>query len=163
MFSSPTSSKTTQTALGYALRLLARKDYTRNEITEKMGEKNFSLEDISKTVIYLESKKFIDDKRVANNIIEFYGASKGKIWLKQRMIARHLNSMVMESVLSQLPAEDQYMSNDQLISLRRLIESRFKVDNWHDLQYNTKGKIFQFLIRRGYTNPLTMIQKFTEL
>lgn len=164
MFSASSSnSKTTQTALGYGLRILAKKDYTRNEMLEKMQEKGFGMEDITKTIIYLESKKFIDDKRVANNIVEFYGPSKGKIWLKGKMVMRKMNSLVMEEVIGNLGPETESMPENQLISLRRLLEGKFKIDDWDQIEYTSKAKVFQYLVRRGFTSPLSMIQKFKEI
>jgi len=79
--------------LNYALKLLARKWYSKKRISDKLAQKDFEDEEIKKTVQFLEDKYFIDDNKFAESLVKSkiaykpQGKYKLKIWLKKHQFS----------------------------------------------------------------------------
>jgi regulatory protein len=151
------NNKSLQQAIGYCLGILAKKDYSRLEIVQKLQTRGFAQSIIYETVQYLETKNFINDERIANNLVEYYYGQKGKNWIKQKMHQRMLNPQIVEQILQDLKSEVNYLSVEQIRSLKRILEKKYNFTEWKELDYQTKTKIFQFLLRRGFTQPLALL------
>ncbi len=139
----------------YFLKLLSTRDYSKNELTTKAKAKGFSEEKINQSLNWLESQNFINDQRMAQNLIYHYGQSKGRKWLIQKLKYRQLPNEVIISVLENF--EEQIS-----IELKNKVAQKYKIENWQDIEPKTKQKILAFLASRGYQNPYSILKQWQE-
>lgn len=90
-------------ALGYAVNLLARREYSEYEIRCKMQEKAFCEEDIEAVISHCRQKNWQSDRRFTENYLNFraqrgYGPVRIKQELRQ---LKGISSEIIEDVLSE--------------------------------------------------------------
>ena len=56
-------------ALSYVVNLLARREYSKFELRNKMQEKAFTEDEIDETITYCQKKNWQNDKRFAENYL----------------------------------------------------------------------------------------------
>lgn len=156
------NNKSLQQAIGYCLGILARKDYSRLEMIQKLEKRIYSQSIIYEVMQYLESKKFVDDFRIAENIIHYYYGQKGKVWIKQKMETRLIPEEIINSILQELPSEINHLTEVQINSLKRILSKKYQIENWQNIEIQTKGKIFQYLLRNGFSQPVALLKYLSK-
>lgn len=146
-----------QQAIGYCLRILAKKDYTKGEISKKLETRKYSQNIIFETIQYLESKNFIDDRRVADAIVRYYYGIKGKIWIREKMRERMIPTELIVEIINNLPSELNTLTIEQITSLKRVLEKKYEIESWHPIPYEKRAKVFQYLVRRGFSQPIALL------
>ncbi len=127
-----------------ALKLLEKKDYTRRQIKDKLIKKGFPNDIIDKIVSWLEEKKFIDDKRFAENLV-FFKEKKG--YGKRRIIKdlflRGIGEDTIQDVVKKIDFSKQVEKAKKVLWKK---EKTIKIDN----EMLLKKKLFQYLLQRGF-------------
>ncbi len=143
------------TCLKYFLNLLGKKDYSEGELRFKAETKNYSQTEIEEAIAYLKSRSFLDEKRMAENILNHYAGNKGQMWIKQKMQTKKIPTGTIAEILQ----NQEITANDKL---KQKLETKYKIEfsNWLQVDFNTKQKILAFLLRRGFTSPNETIKKW---
>jgi len=133
----------------YFLNLLVKKDYSSFQLQQKAKQKGYSDLEIEAEIEWLKSKKFLDEKRLVENILLFYQGQKGLIWIKQKLQTLKISNDLIEETLTEL---DLDFSPSQ--SLKKQIENKyhFSFQSWQKLDFKIKSKVYRFLASRGFTD-----------
>ncbi len=83
-----------------ALRLLARREHCRAEITRKLGAAGFAVEDIAPLLDEFEQKNWLSDQRFAESYVADHRARAGSVKLAYDLRQRGVRDDVVEAVLS---------------------------------------------------------------
>jgi regulatory protein len=82
-----------------ALRLLARREHSRAEITRKLGAAGFAIEDIAPLLDEFEQKNWLSDQRFAESYVADHRARAGSVKLAYDLRQRGVRDDVIEAVL----------------------------------------------------------------
>jgi len=122
-------------AVGIALKLLSRSDKTILQIKRKLAE--FDEKTVNDVIEYLKKKRFVDDKRFAE---QYYQNKKKKKWgsLKIRLSLKNLG--IFDEIIDFTMKDiDSYERKTAL----ELLKKRKKTDN--------RDKNIRFLLSRGFS------------
>ena len=87
---------------GYIIKILGLKDYSIKELYNKATKLGYKIEDIQTILNQLITDNWINDERLAVNLIECYNGRKGKAWLQQKLSMRLINKEIITKVLSEI-------------------------------------------------------------
>jgi len=133
--------------LDYAYRLLARRDYSEQELSTKLLAKGFTEEAVTYTMTRLKEQKYLNDSRLAANQIERLTAQGfGPEGIKVKLAQKGFSS---ETIAHVLTANEKM---DVRASARQLLASRFSADALKQPQ--TYARAFRLLLRRGYSQDV---------
>ncbi len=129
----------------YAYRLLGYRDRSEKEIREKLLGRGFPEDVVSLTIQHLKKNGFVDDSALAASLMRYAQENKrlGYQGARQFMLRRGLSAEVIESALS-------YDENTELRNALKLIGKKTK-NLQHPFTTGEKKKIWNFLVRRGYS------------
>ena len=150
----------TNKCLKYFLNLLKVRDYSEKILVEKALSKNYSPEEIQESINYLLEKNFLNDLRLAENLVQKYKNQKGLNWIKQKLVQKGISKENIEFVLKNLKQADLKPSND----LKKKIENKYKLNfsDWQNVDQNTRLKVNRFLQSRGYLNSFEIINNWIK-
>jgi regulatory protein len=143
-----------QRIYSYLLNLLNSKDYSEGELRKKALAKEFKLELIDEQISELQNKKWQNDKRLAENIIEFYKSSRGINWIKQKLKMRLIAEEIIISVLQSDETEED------CDEIKRIVERKYRISDWSNVDIKAQNKVVWFLQYRGYSNVFGILQKW---
>jgi len=83
-----------------ALSLLARREHSRAEITRKLGQAGFAVEDIAPLLDEFEQKNWLSDRRFAESYVADHRARAGRVKLAYDLRQRGVPDAIIEAVLS---------------------------------------------------------------
>ncbi|MFN0159504.1 MAG: regulatory protein RecX [Bacteroidota bacterium] len=139
-----------------ALRYLASRPRTEREIRDKLREKEFSDEEINRTIHDLQRSRLINDEEFARMYVRdaLQRRPPGRLLLKQKMLLLGLDKSTIEGALDEIyPEENQgesaLQAAESLIAKKSPPQTR---EEWMKL----RSKLSSFLGRRGY--PWGVIQ-----
>ena len=148
----------------FALRLLARKDYSQAEMRQKLVEKGFSLAEIENVLHKLSTHQLLNDQRYAQSLANFYG--KEKFWgpwrIKHKLKEKGICPEIAEEVVAQeekiFPAQER---------LKKLLEKKLKNRTLSEFSKQELQKLTNQLYRYGFSweeiiNILNREGGFTE-
>lgn len=84
-----------------ALRLLARREHSRAELTRKLGHAGFVQHEIDPLLDEFEEKKWLSDQRFAESYVADHRARAGSVKLAYDLRQRGVSETVIEGVLSE--------------------------------------------------------------
>lgn len=141
------NSQSSISPLDYAYRLLARRDYSEQELSTKLLAKGFTEEAVIRTVTLLKEQKYLDDSRLAADQMERLQAQGfGPEGIKAKLAQKGFSS----ATIARLLTTNQEM--DVCASARQLLASRFSADALKQPQ--TYARAFRLLLRRGYSQDV---------
>lgn len=145
------------------LNLLARRDYSYKELVNKMLLKKFLIEQIHQDFKVLVDRGWINDDRLADNLIRSYQEYKGINWIKQKLQMRQIERTIIEKAIQKWQ-EEQATSNikNNLDQLKQKVVFKYKIESWKTLDWDIKQKVFGFLMRSGFTNVGAIIREWQE-
>ena len=126
--------------LKYFLNLLKIRDYSKKALVEKAKNRDYLDDQIQESLDYLLEKGFLDDYRLAKNLIEKYKDIKGPFWIKQKLNLKGIEKETIEKIWQE--------SHLDLIKpsqkLKEKIENKYKIKftDWQFLESKTKNKIY---------------------
>ncbi|AIJ07545.1 MULTISPECIES: regulatory protein RecX [Edwardsiella] len=129
-------------ALNRAMRLLAQRDHSENELRRKLAAQGVSEGEIALTIAHCQRYQWLDDARFAQRYIESrsrkgYGAQRVRQELGVRGVARDL--------IQQALAECEI---DWSAQARRALERHFSLPLSPD--WATRVKVQRYLLYRGF-------------
>jgi len=133
-------------AQDYTLKLLGYRERSRQEIQVRMERKGFQREVIEKVLRYLESQKYLDDRRFAElwtqgRLKKRYG--KGRVILELR--EKGVNQEIIDEVVKKA-----YSSVDEIgMALDLVKRKRYNLE-WAEDQ-RVARRVWEFLRRRGFS------------
>ncbi len=135
-----------------AYKFLSYKPRTQKEVEDKLRQKGFTQDIISKVIEDIKRYGFINDIEYARNFVLNRTKSKslGKIALKQSLLLKGIPNEIIEQVLEEREKLiDEFEIAFELArkKLKLLKSSKKKKRNENEL----KRKIYEFLTRRGFT------------
>lgn len=133
-------------AKGYVANYLLSK--TEKIIRDKLKEKGYAEVVIEETISFLHRYNYISDERyakaLANDSVKFKKQGKQKIKMKLRQ--KGVNEEDIEKALSEVDEQDELEAIEKLLVTKKpYYEKRSKN------QFELKGKLFQFLMGRGFS------------
>lgn len=132
-------------ALNYALRLLAKKDYTEAEIKQKFQKRQIDKEEAENAILFLKDKDFINDKRYAQNYAKIH-SSRGNIRLKFELLKKGILEEDISSVLLRIGNSEQ--KGEALIVAQKWLDRKGK--NYPD-KNKLKQNLMSKLSRQGFS------------
>jgi regulatory protein len=85
----------------HALRLLARREHSRAELSRKLGQAGFAADDITPLLNEFEEKKWLSDRRFAESYVADHRTRAGSIKLAYDLRQRGVSDSLIESVLGE--------------------------------------------------------------
>jgi regulatory protein len=148
-----------QKAMNAALRLLARRDHTKYEITQKLKARGFDGDVVPAIVAECERLNYIDDERSARLYIRQrrrrgFGINRIRVELKKK----GLSSRCLQRVLD--AASDSIDEHDVA---EKALEKKMKAFEREKYPRKRKEKIYRFLQSRGFSESVVSesIRKFS--
>jgi regulatory protein len=132
-----------------ALRLLAYRARSRQELIERLSRKGFSSSDIDTTISSLEKSGLVDDEKLAPELLRIASERKllGRTGIAVFMKKRGLDSRLIEESLM------SHSSESELRSARALIEKKLRtMDRFSDDQ--KRKRLWSMLRRRGFSHDV---------
>lgn len=129
---------------GAALALLGRRDYTAFELRQRLIDKGHDAGEVDEQIASLIADGSVNDRRVAANHVRVASQIKGRgrMRIRQELIARGVARAVADGVLAELPAEDENTAIQRFLARRKIPDG---------LPAEARNKVFQQLLRKGFT------------
>lgn len=142
-------------ALNYTLKLISKRWYTTFEIRQKLELKQYTQENIEKTIQFLEEKKFLDDHRFAIAFIKDHQnfRHEGKFVITQKLIQKGITKDLINNIWSQITESE----NDNIEAANREITIAMEAISSKKRSYQSlepevaKRRLMSFLSRKGFT------------
>ena len=124
-----------------ALAVLKRADQSESELRRKLKQSEYPEEIIEKTIAYVYSYHYLDDKRYAESYLRYKSSSKSRRQMINELRQKGVTKEDIESALEEQPGDD-------IEAIQRAIRKKTKdVDS---LTYEQKQKIAAYLYRKGF-------------
>lgn len=124
-----------------ALAILKYMDRTEYELRIKLAQAYYTEEIIHRTIEYIASYHYIDDKRFLHNYIVLKGNSKSRRQLQEELMRKGLSKNLIADAL------ESYNHNDT-VSLKKAIKK--KVKDRTDFSQKEKQKLIRYFCHKGY-------------
>ena len=128
-----------------ALKIIERSYKTKKEMTKRLLEKGYNLEEINETLKFLEEYTFINDESYAKAFIKDKTKTQGKQKIKYALKNKGVSEEIIEEELSNVDMEKE-KENAKILALKKY---NVLIKREND-KYKIKEKIIRFLISRGY-------------
>lgn len=136
----------------YLICLLASRDYTEKEVTDKLLKAHYPESVIYEILSYGREKHYLDDSRYARDYIASHKTSKSIRHLKYQLSLKGIK----DSILNQIEEENDIQ--DLLPKVERYWEKK------KGTLYEKNAKTYQYFVRKGYDSSLMkeLIQKISN-
>lgn len=132
----------------FALRLLARKDYSCAEMRQKLLQKGFSLREIENVLHKLSVQQLLNDLRYAQRLANYY--AQEKLWgpwrIKHKLQEKGICPEVAEEAVTQeeknFPVEER---------LKKFLEKKLKNRTLSEFSHEERKKLTNQLYRHGFS------------
>ncbi|OAZ47877.1 MULTISPECIES: regulatory protein RecX [Paenibacillus] len=138
-----------QQAYVHALRYLGQKPRTRQEIAQRLAQKEVDQAVIDEILVRLQREKLVDDDLYARQWARqrITSQRKGKMWIRQELRQKGISKASIGEALSEITDNEEWES---ALSVGR--------KKWNQVRgdiMDKKRKTFPFLMRRGYSGDMT--------
>lgn len=127
-----------------ALDILSRADCSEADLRRKLSLKNYLPDVIEDAINYAKKFNYIDDKRYAENYINYRGKSKSIRQLKMELTSKGIDNNIIEKLFTDDVSDEAALNN--------LI--RKKIKNFDDMDKDKIKKICTYLYRKGFSMEL---------
>lgn len=135
--------KSQEKAFAYALKLLAKKDYSVYELTGKLKSYCKNSEEIRNIITRLQELNYQSDARCAEMLVRHYtGSGYGRLKIFFEAKNRGVKQDLISACLEEIGTDWESLARDVLVR---------KYENPGALDYKEKQKAVAFLVRRGFT------------
>ena len=125
-----------------ALRLLARREHSRAELTRKLESAGSTREEINVLLDDFEARNWLSDQRFAESYVADHKAKAGSIKLAYDLRQRGVNDAVIETVLSE-------HRDSEFERAREVWQKRFSMA---PINATEKARHIRFMQSRGFTS-----------
>lgn len=130
-----------------ALRLLEKRDYSKQELLERLEKDGYEQEYIEEILCYLNSFHYLDDVRVASTFIRVRKYQKSKRELEYKLRQRGISQ---EDIA--LAMEENYVEEEdgsvEAVAIKKHLQ---KYSRLEEISYEEKQKIATKLYRKGFS------------
>lgn len=132
-----------------ALRIIERSFKTEKEIRDKLKEKEYTDNQIEKTVEFLREYNFINDESYVKAYINDKLATRGRQKIKYDLIRKGVDRNLIDEKLSCID------SNDEKNTAFNLAKKKYNsIKKSESDTYKLSGKLYRFLMSKGYNYEL---------
>lgn len=138
----------------YLVRILGRRDHSRNELYLKAIKKGYTGSFVNPVLDELEEKKYINHEEFAKKFVhdKFEFNKWGIQKIKNELRKKGISNQIIENALEQGP--DKSSRIESMLTLVRKQKKKFLRADSH----KRKKKIFDYLIRKGYDSSLILAE-----
>lgn len=129
-------------AIKRAMHLLEKMDRTEEQLRQKLLQGEYPPQLAEEALNYVKSYHYIDDERYARTFIRLRQEHRSAARMKMDLLAKGVSAEIIERALE----EELEVSPEALI--RKLLEKKHYSPDTASLKET--GKMFQFLLRRGF-------------
>ena len=129
------------------MRLLGRRDYSRQELQRKLTAKGFSTGDTEGALAKFESLGLLDDRKLARRLVDFY--AREKLWGPQKLFQKLIQRGIPAEVARDL-IDGEEESGKAPERLRRVLHLKSKGQDLRSLPPQEKRRLANYLRQRGY-------------
>ncbi len=138
-----TKAKHRASAKSIAVRLLARREHSEYELSQKLAQREFDAEEIERVLLELRQGGWVSDQRFAEAYIRMrqlkgFGPVRIQMELRERGVDEHIVEDAIDTE-----------ADDWLIALQQQYEKKYRNKSISD--YADKAKRMRFLQYRGFT------------
>ena len=142
-----------------AMGLLSKKDYTREALTLKLIEDGYNPGIIESTMAYLDGFHYLDDERVAANIVRSHRESKSRAVIRQKLLAAKVPEELIESAIDNNyhePSKDVFAPDEEdpewesAVIVKHLVKMHVTGELLDEMSYEDKQKLMAKLYRKGF-------------
>lgn len=133
-------------ALNDSFRMIARCDYSRKEIIEKLSRRNYPYDVILYTADYLCEHKYIDDYEYSVKFVKhaFSAKNKGKAYVEMELFRKGIDKELISSLIS------EYYKEDDIYNIaEKKLKSILKGKETPDIK--DLNKLRDYLLRQGFS------------
>ena len=127
-----------------ALALLARRDYTSRELSDRLIERGYGADAVARTLADLTAAGFVNDARVAASHVRtaVQVKSRGRMRVGRELAARGLSRDAVDKALEAIEPDDERAVIRKVLKRKRYPPSP---------TIQERQRMFQHLMRRGFT------------
>lgn len=143
----PAAPPPTGSARGTALRLLGRRDYTTAEISDRLIDRGFPVDEVEAAVERLTAERFLDDRRVALAHARTSSQIKGRgqVRVRRELEARGLPTALISEAVATLSPDDDRRAIDRFLARKNLPRP---------ISFPARRRLYAQLLRRGFSSRL---------
>ena len=131
-----------------AMNLLKDRDLTEHSLRGKLKEGYYPEDSIRIAIEYVKSYGYIDDRRYAQNYVNFKSVSKSRYQIKNLLLQKGLDKDLISEVCDEYYENSDNNENSESKLIEKLIIKR-KVDIIN-ITREDKSKLLGYLTRRGF-------------
>jgi regulatory protein len=133
---------------GVALRLLALRDHSRQELRQKIIAKDFLPTEVDEVLEHLAGKGYLDDARYARRLAAYLGRERllGPRRIVQKLIQKGLSPDLVDEAVT--TGEGDFPASERL---RRLLQKKLGNRIPGDLSSEEMKKLGRFFFQRGFS------------
>jgi regulatory protein len=132
-------------ALNRIYYLLSLKDYTQYELETKLKQKSFGYSIIHESLQIIKSRGLIDERSIAENLLEKYTFYKPEGWhkIKTRLITKGINKEVVNYIVNQAKQRDEFDLAWKIVTKKydKLVDKK---------KAKIEYSLYNFLLRKGF-------------
>ena len=136
-----------------AMFLLKDRDYTKKQLEDKLKSSYYPESSIKAAFDYISRYGYIDDKRYAENYVNFKSESKTRRQIECLLISKGVSESIVKEV-----CDNYYYEKDEDFELNKAIyelEKKYKdLSVISAMDYNNIQKVKGFLYRKGYSTDI---------
>lgn len=143
-----------------AMNLLMTRDRSVKELTDKLMEDGYNSELIDAVIAFLNNYSYLNDKRVAEQIVRSFRGTKSVMELRQALKKRGIDEEDSENAITMFynqsdfgeedAAVEDVNANEILVIQKLLIKSGMTKEKLSELDYNERNKVAAKLYRKGF-------------
>ena len=126
-----------------AMHLLERMSRTESQLRQKLTGNGYPPESVEVAIAYVKSYHYIDDRRYAESYIRFHQQQKSRMQLKISLQQKGVSTDIIDEAM-----EEAYEGNEEELIRKLLAKKHY---NAEEMDRQEKHKIYQFLMRRGFS------------
>jgi regulatory protein len=142
---------------GYILYFLNKKDYSKQVLWDKAINKGYPESEVKEAIDNLVAKNFINDRRYAEQLVEFYSRTKGNYFIAQKLKQKLVPKEIIEDLI-----ESNQEGDNNYEDLIPFIKSKCRIRTIEDIDFKMYQKVYRLIASRGYSNPTRIIDALKE-
>jgi len=129
------------------MRLLGRRDYSREELLRKLSGKGFLAGEVERALVKFESLGLLDDQKLARHLVNYYSGEKlwGPRKVFQKLVQRGIPAEYARDLID--GEEERGKAPERL---RKVLYPQLKGQDLHSLSPQEKRRLANYLRQRGY-------------
>ena len=139
--------KPPESAQAAALRLLGKRDYSREELRRKLAEKDFPAEEADGVLGDFERRGLLDDSKLAQRLARLY--SEEKLWGPQKVLAKLSRRGIPLQLAKDLVDRESPVGTTQ-DRLRKALDLKLRRTDPQALSPQEKRRVANYLRQKGF-------------